>query len=104
MPKPISEDLTGKLTIVRVSRFNDSEIRIELEDQGAVTLQGRVSNSAPDTDGWGGCVFSRDKQINVAFADGKGVPPFKVQEISQEHTVTKSDFSVPVTGGLYGYC
>ena len=29
---------------------------------------------------------------------------FKVQEISQEHTVTKSDFSVPVLGGLHGYC
>ena len=70
----------------------------------AVTLQGRVSNSAPDTDGWGSGVFSRDKQINVAFADGKGVPPFKVQEISQEHTVTKSDFSVPVMEGLHGYC
>ena len=45
----------------------------------AVTLQGRVNNSAPDTDGWGDGVLSRDKQINVAFADGKGVPPFKVQ-------------------------
>ena len=57
----------------------------------AVTLQGRVNNSAPDTNGWGNGVLSRDKQINVAFADGKGVPPFKVQEVGQVNTVTKSD-------------
>ena len=69
----------------------------------AVTLQGRVNNSAPDTDGWGDGVLSRDKQINVAFADGKGVPPFKVQKIGQDNKVTKSDFTVPVLQGLYGY-
>ena len=70
----------------------------------AVTLQGRVHNSTPDTDGRGDGVLSRDKQINVAFADGKGVPPFKVQKIGQVNKVSKSDLSVLVTGGLYGYC
>ena len=63
-----------------------------------------LPGSAPDTDGWGDGVLSRDKQINVAFADGKGVPPFKVQQVGQDNTVTKSDFTVPVIEGLYGYC
>ena len=47
--------------------------------------------------------MSRDKQIDVASADGKGVPPFKVQQVGQVNTVTKSDFTVPVIEGLYGY-
>lgn len=70
----------------------------------AVTLQGRVNNSAPDTNGRGDGVLSGDKQINVAFADSKGVPPFKVQQVCQENKVSQSDFSVPVTEGLHGYC
>ena len=70
----------------------------------AVTLQGRVNNSAPDTDCGGNAVLSRAKQINVAFTDGNGVPPFKVQKIGQVNTVTTSDFTVPVMEGLYGYC
>lgn len=49
-------------------------------------------------------VFSRDEKIIVFLAGGEGVPAFKVQEIGQANTVTKPDFSVPVTGGLYGYC
>lgn len=66
--------------------------------------RGRVNNSAPDTDGGRNGVLSRDKQINVAFADGKGVPPFKVQKIGQVNKVAKSDSSVPVMEGLYEYC
>ena len=28
----------------------------------------------------------------------------KVQQVGQVNTVTKSDFTVPVMEGLYGYC
>lgn len=70
----------------------------------AMPLQWRISKTASDTDLRGDGVFSRDEKIIVFLTGGKGVPPFKVQKIGQANTVTKPDFSVPVTGGLYGYC
>ena len=60
----------------------------------AVTLQGRVHNSTPDTDGRGDGVLSRDKQINVALTDGEGVPSFQIQDVRQEHRIARSDFNV----------
>jgi hypothetical protein len=70
----------------------------------AMPLQRRIGKAASDTDGRSDRVLSRDEQIIGFLAGGKGIPAFQVQQVGQATNVAKPDFSVPVTGGLDGYC
>jgi len=58
----------------------------------AMTLQGRVNNATPDTDGGGNGVLSRDDKVGFVFVDGKGVPPFQIQDIGQGTILSEIGF------------